>query len=434
MKNIDKCSLIIVNTLFLMFPLSLMLGNLLINLNIVLFFICAFIFYSKDIIKFKINWFDKIILIFFFYTLIPLIIDFYGLGWNCSVSNECNFKNEHFEKSIISKTLFFFRYLLLYLALRVLICQKILKVDWFCIACSICAAFVCFDIFFQFIFGKDVFGIVPYHSRHYSGIFGDELIAGGYLQKFALFSFFLPFVLNKKKYFKVSIQLIFFIIFIFGIILSGNRMPLVLFIFSFIVFLFLEKEMRKYIFIISITISLFLIFVHKTSLDFRNSIGSFYNHGTHLVQTLFTEDLTKEKLEVWNRPYVTEFYCFKHTWGKNPIFGGGIKSYRTIRGCNSHPHNYYFEILSELGLFGFSIILTFVFMILYKLFIKRIDPLHLSFKRIDTSVMPFFLIFFIEFFPFRTSGSFFSTTNASLIFVILAILVSLISKKKNPNY
>jgi len=433
MKKIDKYSLIIVNTLFFMFPLSMMLGNLLINLNITLFFVCTFIFYNKDIIKFKINWFDKIILIFFFYTLIPLIIDFYGLGWNCSVSNECNFKNKHFENSIISKTLFFFRYLLLYLALRFLINQQILKVNWFCIACAVCAAFVCFDIFFQFIFGKDIFGIVPFHNRHYSGIFGDELIAGGYLQKFALFSFFLPFVLNKKIYYKIYIQLIFFIIFLLGIILSGNRMPLVLFIFSFFVFLFLEKEIRKYIFIISITISLVLIFVYKNNSPFRNNIGSFYDHGSHLVQTLFIKDLTKEKMEVWKRPYVTEFYCFKHTWRKNPVFGGGIKSYRTIRGCNSHPHNYYFEILSELGLFGFCIILTFVFMILYKLFIKRIDFFHLNFKKIDTSVMPFFLIFFVEFFPFRSSGSFFSTTNASLIFVILAILVSLISKKKNSN-
>ena len=432
MKNIDKCSLIIVNTLFLMFPLSIMMGNLLINLNIVFLFVCTFIFYNKEIINFKTNLFDKIILIFFFYTLIPLIINFYGLGWNCTDNNECNFEGT-FKNSII-KTFFFFRYFLLYLALRVLINQKILKVDWFCIVCSICAAFVCFDIFFQVIFGRDIFGIVPYHDRHYSALFGDELIAGGYLQRFALFSFFLPFVVNKKNHYKIFIQLIIFIVFMFGIILSGNRMPLILFIFSYLILLFLDKELRKYIFTAFIVISLVIIFIRGTNINFRYAMGSFYNHGTHLVHTLFIKDLTKEKIEVWDRPYVTEFYCFKHTWTKNPIFGGGIKSFRSIRGCNSHPHNYYFEILSELGLFGFSIILTFVFLILYKLCVKRINFFHLSFKKMDISVVPFFLFFFIEFFPLRSSGSFFSTGNASLIFVVLAILVSLISKKKNSNY
>ena len=59
--------------------------------------------------------------------------------------------------------------------------------------------FVCLDIFYQFIFGKDIFGyetIGP--GRKLSGPFGDELIAGGYIQRFCIFSFFIfPFFLSK---------------------------------------------------------------------------------------------------------------------------------------------------------------------------------------------------------------------------------------------
>ena len=39
--------------------------------------------------------------------------------------------------------------------------------------------------------------------------------------------------------------------------------------------------------------------------------------------------------------------------------------------------------------------------------------------------MPFFLITFFEFFPFRSSGSFFTTNNASIIFIILAIFINI---------
>ena len=49
----------------------------------------------------------------------------------------------------------------------------------------------------QFIFGKDFFGFEPI-GRRLSGPFGDELIAGGYLQRFSIFSFFLiPLFFNK---------------------------------------------------------------------------------------------------------------------------------------------------------------------------------------------------------------------------------------------
>ena len=76
MKNISKYNSSIINILFLIFPLSLMLGNLFINLNVVFFSIFALIFYNKKLINFKINLLDKIILIFFLYTLVVLVINF----------------------------------------------------------------------------------------------------------------------------------------------------------------------------------------------------------------------------------------------------------------------------------------------------------------------------------------------------------------------
>ena len=88
----------------------------------------------------------------------------------------------------------------------------------------------------------------------------------------------------------------------------------------------------------------------------------------------------------------------------------------------------------DLGLVGLSIILIFIFMLLHKIFINKNTIFKLNFNTLNSKSMPFFLIFVVEFFPLRSSGSFFTTGNASLIFIVLAILVSLICEKKNNDY
>ena len=426
MKQLEKLNSTIINVLFLFFPVSLILGNLLTNLNILLLCFFALFFYSKKLIKFEINIFDKILLVFFFYTILTLIVNFI----------DSYLDGQILSKLIIVKTLLNLKYLVFYFVIRTLIDKKILNLDWFALVCSACAAFICVDIFIQFLFGKDIFGITPPYPGRYSGAFGTEMIAGGYLQKFALFCLFLPFILKKKLLYKISFQVIIFSIFIFGIILSGNRMSLVLYVLSFLIYIILDKKIRKYFMLIFLIIFLVLSFNIMINKKFSLKMLSFYYNGSYLINTLLTkdlEDLKKEPWSVWKKSHVVEVYCSTHSFKKNPAFGGGIRSYRTHTNCMTHPHNYYLEILSELGLIGLSIILVFIFMLMYKIFIKKIKPLKIDLDSLDARDLPFFLIFITEFFPLRTTGSFFTTNNASIIFLVLAILVSLISKKKNYN-
>lgn len=426
MKQLEKLNSTIINVLFLFFPVSLILGNLLTNLNILLLCFFALFFYSKKLIKFEINIFDKILLVFFFYTILTLIVNFI----------DSYLDGQILSKLIIVKTLLNLKYLVFYFVIRTLIDKKILNLDWFALVCSACAAFICVDIFIQFLFGKDIFGITPPYPGRYSGAFGTEMIAGGYLQKFALFCLFLPFILKKKLLYKILFQVIIFSIFIFGIILSGNRMSLVLYVLSFLIYIILDKKIRKYFMLIFLIIFLVLSFNIMINKKFSLKMLSFYYNGSYLINTLLTkdlEDLKKEPWSVWKKSHVVEVYCSTHSFKKNPAFGGGIRSYRTHTNCMTHPHNYYLEILSELGLIGLSIILVFIFMLMYKIFIKKIKPLKIDLGSLDARDLPFFLIFITEFFPLRTTGSFFTTNNASIIFLVLAILVSLISKKKNYN-
>ena len=61
-------------------------------------------------------------------------------------------------------------------------------------------------IIYQFIFGQDIFGFEGI-ERRLSGPFGDERIAGSFIQRFSLFALFaLPIFYNFKmtKYIKYS--------------------------------------------------------------------------------------------------------------------------------------------------------------------------------------------------------------------------------------
>ena len=53
---------------------------------------------------------------------------------------------------------------------------------------GLCALFVSFDLIIQYIFGTNLLGMrVEGDIRRLSGLFGDEYIAGSFVQKFLFF-------------------------------------------------------------------------------------------------------------------------------------------------------------------------------------------------------------------------------------------------------
>ena len=122
--------------------------------------------------------------------------------------------------------------------------------------------------------------------------------------------------------------------------------------------------------------------------------------------------------------HVKDFYSGYKTWLVNKYFGGGVKTFRfncskAFYNCNTHPHNYYLEILADLGIFGLLLIIfIFLYLILKSFLIK------------ETIITPFIFIFIIEIFPLKSTGSFFTTSNATFIFLILSVIAGL-SLRKN---
>ena len=408
--------------LFSFIPVSFIIGNLVLNINIAILIVFTFSFYFKEIFKIKIFLTDKILIAFFVFLIFNSIVNTYFYSNKSSTQ----------DFTILIKTVGYLRYLLLYFVLRFLVENKLLNLKIFFLTSSACVLFVSIDLFYQLKFGKDIFGH-PIVHRKLAGPFGDELIAGSYLQRF---SFFLIFSLQlffniKNKFFYFFCLVLFFSLSFGGIIVSGNRMPLLLFLFGILLIILFEKNFRKYILPFTFISAIVFISIYKSNYEIKTNFTTFANKLSKLALII-----KPEKIEASNMPsHYNEFLSFHKIWLENQYIGGGIKSFykNCVKinwgkiPCSTHPHNYYLEILTETGLIGFILLTVLFFYTLYRAFIQKYLAGKTSFE--NKILTPFFFLFLLEIFPLKSSGSFFTTGNATFIFLILAITVALSAKK-----
>jgi O-antigen ligase len=421
------------NFLMCFLPVSYILGNLALNLNILLIvLISVIIFFTRDA-KFKVVFFDKIILIYFIYILFVGVFNYFE---TFSVS-----KNDQ----IIIKSISYLRYLLFYFAIRILIGSRLINLNIFYYACAISILFVALDIIIQYNFGKDIFGFEG-TTRRLAGPFEDELVAGGYLQRFSFLLFFLFFgfsYLNKlEEKIKFPLFCLVSLVVSSSLVLAGNRIPLLIFTLTVIFCFFIFKKYKIYfltLFLISIGS---LIFFVGSNLEIKKHYGGFQTKIISALTPFSEENIVKfkdsenptfdEKNYSINRDgknyiipvvHIKEFYSGIKTWSKNKFIGGGVKTFRfncpqVYSNCNTHPHNYYLEILSDIGLVGLLMIFYLFSYVAYSGIINK-----------NIILSPFIIQFVAEIFPFKSTGSFFTTTNSIFIFLLISIIISVSSKK-----
>ena len=417
--------------LLALFPFSFIAGNMIININIILLISSAIVLFKKDVFKLKIFFLDKLIFAYFFIILITAVInDFYFF------SERISWKGYF---STMLKSVFFLKYLLLYVVIRFLTEKNIFQFKQFFILSTLAVLFVSLDIFFHFLSGEDIFGFTS-QGRKFSGPFGDELIAGGFIQRFSLFAFFLvPIFFNShnlNKYNKYLIPFL-FVIFFSSLIFSGNRMPTLLFLFTIFLILVFQKNTRKFLLPFLIIFSIIFSVLFKSNELIRTNFLSLYDQVSKSTKLTIEKDFFNK-----NSPqYLKEFASFYHTWLMNKYIGGGIKNFRYYCHyrpaieknakfiCNMHPHNYYLEILTETGIVGF-IIITLIFLnIIFISFVKKYF-LSSNLKK-NNIIIPFIFLFLAEIFPLKSTGSFFTTGNSTYIFLIIGILIGIIRRENS---
>ncbi len=426
-SNHSNSKINFLSILLSLMPISFIAGNMIININIIFILLVSLFFYGKKIFQFNYLLLDKLIIIYF---LLIIFTGFYNYYF---------FDLENVNSYIISptKSLLFLKYLILYLIIRFLVSNGLISLKLFFISCALSSVFVSLDIFYQFYNGKDIFGLETIGiGRKLSGPFGDELIAGSFIQRFSLFAFFVFPIFFSKYSNKISKFLIpiLFVIFLLGIILSGNRMPMILFIFSIFLILLLQKQTRKFFipFIIIFGIIFSILF------NFNVEVRTNFKNLNKQLTTMSTLILSGDYNNYNNTSYLREFSSFYETWLMNKYIGGGIKNFRFYCHhrpkieknakfiCNMHPHNYYLEILTETGIVGFGLISIIFLILLYKTFYKKYFT-NTSIKD-NNLIIPFIFLFIVEIFPIKSTGSFFTTGNSTYLFLIMGILVGLLSK------
>jgi len=442
--NFNINSTFLISLVFGFFPISFIFGNLIININIILF-CCLGIFYLRSkIFTTKLDLLIKIIFLFFFIILFSTCLNFFK-----SLYLQ---ENEYSDLVRLVKSITFFRFFLTLLIAYLLSKLDVLNFKYFFLSAAFIAILVSLDVIYQYITGVDFVGYQR-HGIYHSGFFDDEYIAGGFIQNFSFFSiFFVTHLLKNKKNFTFIFTMLVICVLGLGIIFSGNRMPLILFLLGlFLIFLFNDKLKKT---IISSLLILSVIFGTIFSFDEKIKYGylSYYKNAQSLLLSIFTpqeNDNLKIATEEEKKIVTSDFESFwvkqrewhghrkffftaLDVWGKNKIFGNGIKSFREEckkfmkhrenRLCSNHPHNYYLEILTDTGILGALTILAFgllfiIFIIKNFKFFKdgSLESLFLSAATISL---------IMEVFPFRSSGSIFTTGNTTYLILIISIVVS----------
>ena len=267
--------------------------------------------------------------------------------------------------------------------------------------------------------GFNFFGLKPVldNPNRFSGMFGDELVAGTFI--YFLATPIIAHIVGQFKIYSNKLK-IFNIIFIFvvtlAIIQTGDRMSTLLYFSSLIIVLFIILNSKMFLRLLFV-ILFFLILALSSFQNVNKRYSNLY------------DDLSNIK----NFGYVRLFSSSLNIWLNNKVFGVGVKNYRNVCDistidkntnlqtlCSTHPHNYALELFVETGLVGFFLFFVFIFFIFKYLYLKKTlfkkENVYSSYAIGLLITLCFFL------WPIKSSGSMFTTFYMSFVWFNLSIL------------
>ena len=391
-------------------PLAMLFGPAISLINTIIIGITLLIFsFSKKIFYFK-----KI-------EIILLLILYFYLIFNSLIS---------IDKSIgINRNLGFVRFILFFIAINYLFYLTKNHKKIFNFWLFILSIFL-FDIYFERFYGSNILGfgkieidgVLQPNGDRVVSFFKDEPIAGSFLSGYMFI--LIGFIFSKldKNNFSKFLSFLILTIFLVGVLITGERSNTIKVFVGCFIFLFVIDyiKLRTKFLIVFLLIGLFSIIVSYSDYIKMRYAGQIYN------QLVDKETRSKFSNNLYIQLYKSGYAVFKN----NPLLGVGNKNYRVETCdkkkkdinqeyyCTTHPHQLYFELLSEHGIFGFLIVLSIIFFLIFRLI--RIILLSKNYIQVGA-----FIYLIINFIPILPSGAFFSDFNLTLFMLNFSIMYAI---------
>ena len=422
-----------INFLFCLFPISLIIGSLILNLNLFLLLAVSFLYIYNNKYSFTFSYTNIFLITFFIFIILTSLL---------------NIESNNYKNSI--KSILLLRFLFLYLIIETLLKKNKLDLKTFFLVSLICTVFVSSDVIFQYIFGFDIFGYLPWDGM-IAGPFEHEAIAGTFIQKFSLFSIF-GFILffNNKNHNKKILLLVILLI-LFGTFFASNRISTVILIVSFVLLFIVYRNLRPTIFIS-------LVIFASLSTVLINNDDQLKKKYQHLYKRFFfksevvQKDLSintnndtnaKKKVILSNSLHYRIYLTAIESWKNKPILGQGHKSFRTKCQtviskntnfhCSTHPHNYHLQILHDYGLVGYLLISVFVFSILLKIY-KKLRQKRSTKTNYNIYLIPVIISLLMEIWPIKSTGDLFTTWNGATVWIVISLSTLLGANLNSENF
>mgnify|MGYP001273658521 CR=1 FL=1 len=400
--------------IIIIFPFLIVSGPLLTNLAVSLLAI-YYIFilitnYSAS--RFLNHFIIKLILIFWLYCVVRSL-----LSENIYLSLEAS--------------LFYGRFIFFSLGVAYLIQKNQKILEYLTYSLLFCLLILTLDGYLQFFTGTNILGYEKINPYRVSSFFKDELILGSFLARLMPLAFFFIAIKSDKKTLFMIFALILLILQDVLIFLAGERAAFFYLVLSSILIIFLVPNFRVAR-IATFIISIFLIYFITTNYDAikvrmidktLRDLGIGDNKKDFHIFTLEHELL-----------YFSSIKMFK----EKPIFGHGPKMFREVckkynldKGCSTHPHNTYIQLLAELGIVGFLPIILLFFYIVFILTRHFISTIMNYDKYILKDEEIFLLICFcITLWPIAPTANFFTSWINSIYYFPLGFYLYLNITKK----
>jgi len=287
-----------------------------------------------------------------------------------------------------------------------------------------------FDVYFERFSGSNILGfgkieidgVRPPHGNRVVSFFKDEPIAGAFMTGIAFP--LIGFIFSKLNKNNLSKFLSFLILafFLVGVLITGERSNTIkVFAGCFLFLFFIDYiKLRTKFMIVFLFIGIFSLAISFSDYIKERYVGQIYNQ---LVNK-------ETRSNFYNNPYIHLYKSGYLVFKNNPLLGVGNKNYRVETCdkekkdlnpeyfCTTHPHQLYFELLSEHGVFGFLIILSIIFFLTFRLLKKIL----LSKNYIQAGA---FIYIIINFIPLLPSGAFFNDFNLTLFMLNFSVMYAI---------